>query len=97
MIVIRMPIVLAISWGVTGRKETAASPPILTVANGEAELGQDGAGAFGEVHEAAAVDEDVSVVPNGHTGDPADHWRGTFSQLGIGPSRSRGTVHYHPT
>jgi len=30
MIVIRIPIVLAISWGMTWRKEAAASPPILT-------------------------------------------------------------------
>jgi hypothetical protein len=90
MIVIRMPIVLAISWGVTGRNEAAASPPILTVGDGPAELGQDTAGEFGEVHGAAAADEDVSVclmvtrmillirVRNSH--------------LGIGPSRSRGPV-----
>jgi hypothetical protein len=32
MIVIRMPIELAISWGVTGRKEAAASPPISALA-----------------------------------------------------------------
>ena len=57
----------------TGRNEAAASPPILTVGDGPAELGQDTAGEFGEVHGAAAVDEDVSVLPNGHSNDPANH------------------------
>jgi hypothetical protein len=52
--------------------------PIFTDGDGEAELGQDAAGEFGEVHGAAAVDEEVTVWLDGHWGDPADHGHELF-------------------
>jgi hypothetical protein len=53
--------------------------PILTDRDREAELGQDAGGEFGEVHGAAAVDEEVTVWLDGHWGDLADHGHELFS------------------
>ena len=47
--------------------------------NGQAELGQDAAREFGEVDGAAAVDEEITVLLDGHWGDPAHHGDELFS------------------